>query len=287
MKKILRTSTIAIVMLISMAISMVHYDADSYLTLNGFSYLAVDSNNAVIFDYDNRDSEVVIPKMLGSYYVSEIGEYAFMNNNSITNISFSDATHLKKIETFAFANCSNITNIIIPTWLNEISVSTFQNCKSLSSVTFYSNITNIPEQAFYKCVSLDNVVLPDSVEYIGRFAFGNCTSLTKVVMSKNVKFIDSTAFKNSPNLTIYGYADSYAQQYATENNIPFVVIPEYEIGDVDLSGRVDVKDATLIQSYIASLTTLTDEQLAVADVNGDSTINVLDATAVQRSLVGM
>ena len=36
--------------------------------------------------------------------------------------------------------------------------------------------------------------------------------------------IDWSAFYICDNLTIYGYADSYAQRYATANNIPFEVI---------------------------------------------------------------
>ena len=36
--------------------------------------------------------------------------------------------------------------------------------------------------------------------------------------------IDWSAFYICDNLTIYGYTDSYAQRYATANNIPFEVI---------------------------------------------------------------
>ena len=55
-----------------------------------------------------------------------------------------------------------------------------------------------------------------------------------------------------------------------------------QIGDVNLDGKVDVKDATALQRYLAEIASLTDKQLAVADANGDGKINVSDVTAIQR-----
>ncbi len=60
----------------------------------------------------------------------------------------------------------------------------------------------------------------------------------------------------------------------------------YEMGDVDLDGRVTVVDSTVIQKYVVGMTTLNDTQKSVADVNGDTRINVVDATDIQKSLVG-
>lgn len=54
------------------------------------------------------------------------------------------------------------------------------------------------------------------------------------------------------------------------------------IGDTDRSGRVDVKDATLIQKHSASLVVLEKPPLVYSDVNGDNSVNVVDATNVQK-----
>lgn len=53
-------------------------------------------------------------------------------------------------------------------------------------------------------------------------------------------------------------------------------------GDVNLDGKVDINDATLLQQYLSELVTLSDEQLAVADANGDGKVNIGDVTAIQR-----
>ena len=55
-------------------------------------------------------------------------------------------------------------------------------------------------------------------------------------------------------------------------------------GDVNLDGTVDINDATMLQRYLAELLTLTDEQLLAADVNRDGNVNVNDVTQIQRIL---
>lgn len=61
----------------------------------------------------------------------------------------------------------------------------------------------------------------------------------------------------------------------------------FELGDVDFSGSVNVKDATLIQKATARLAQLTDEARALADVNADNKVNVTDATTIQKYLSGI
>ena len=55
-------------------------------------------------------------------------------------------------------------------------------------------------------------------------------------------------------------------------------------GDVNGDGTVDINDATAIQRHLAELTTLTDSELAAADTNGDGKVNINDATHLQRYL---
>lgn len=55
--------------------------------------------------------------------------------------------------------------------------------------------------------------------------------------------------------------------------------------DVDLDGLVSVTDATLLQKYIANISTLTDDQKLLADCNGDGVIDVRDATYIQKTIV--
>lgn len=64
---------------------------------------------------------------------------------------------------------------------------------------------------------------------------------------------------------------------------PFI----YRLGDVDLDGKVNIKDATLIQKSAASLLTLSERELMAADANGNGTVNVIDATVIQKFVAGL
>lgn len=58
-------------------------------------------------------------------------------------------------------------------------------------------------------------------------------------------------------------------------------------GDVFTDGNVTIADATQISKYLAELTTLSDEQLVMADYNGDEVIDVKDATDIQKMLADL
>ena len=77
---------------------------------------------------------------------------------------------------------------------------------------------------FEYCVRLKSIVIPDSVTSMGKWVFLGCTSLEKILIPESVTNIDEKAFLNCNRVTIYGYSDSYAENYAYENGINFNVI---------------------------------------------------------------
>ena len=68
-----------------------------------------------------------------------------------------------------------------------------------------------------------DVTIPDGVTSIGDSAFEGCSNLTSITIPDGVTSIWYSAFWGCENLTIHAPAGSYAEQYAKENNIPFVV----------------------------------------------------------------
>ena len=62
---------------------------------------------------------------------------------------------------------------------------------------------------------------------------------------------------------------------------------KYEVGDVNLDGKVNIKDATAIQKHLAELSKLSSEQLAYADVDYSGKINIKDATFIQKMIAGL
>lgn len=60
------------------------------------------------------------------------------------------------------------------------------------------------------------------------------------------------------------------------------VVDKGILGDVDGNGKVNIKDATMIQKAVAKIISLTDSEQIRADVNTDTKVNIKDATAIQK-----
>ena len=62
---------------------------------------------------------------------------------------------------------------------------------------------------------------------------------------------------------------------------------EFETGDVNRDGKVNIRDATLVQKYLAKMVELDDEQKFLADFKIDGKINIKDATAIQKKIANI
>ncbi len=87
---------------------------------------------------------------------------------------------------------------------------------------FPSSLNIIEEEAF-EGTHVKTAILPDGFQYIGQNAFAGDSVLTDVYIPTSTEYIADTAFPMNSDLIIHGVEDSYAQKWAEENNIPFVV----------------------------------------------------------------
>lgn len=285
MKKIKFIFTSVFISAILILSSLSSVFAATYFSDGSFTFMKNGDGTITITEYKLKDGNMVVPEKIFGDTVVAVKMMAFYQNDYIVSASFPDT--LTSIGDAAFYEASHLQSVVIPENCLNVGMGALQNCPSLKNVEIKSQLTEIKDQVFYNCSSLETIEIPSTVESIGSFAFSDCSSLKALTIPKATTSIASNAFRNCPNLTLYVYKDSYAHQYAVENSINFEVIPEYEIGDVDMSGFVDIRDATLIQSYSADIKELSDYQLSLADVNGDGSVNVSDATQIQRVLVGL
>ena len=79
--------------------------------------------------------------------------------------------------------------------------------------------------------------------------------------------------------------DTTAPTETTEGTEP--VIKEGLLGDANLDEKVNIKDVTLIQKYVANILDFDEVQLSLSDTNKDEKVNIKDATAIQKFIAGI
>lgn len=87
---------------------------------------------------------------------------------------------VKRIESYAFYNCVELTGVIIPEGVKSIGDSAFYGCDKLESIIMPNGLTNIDEEAFWGCDNLSNIEIPESVIEIGAGAFNGTEWYTNI-----------------------------------------------------------------------------------------------------------
>ena len=174
--------------------------AESYMQKNSIPYkiveeiaYAVDGGN-IYYDKDtgtitNADKEITyadIPKSIDGVEITSIGNYAFYDCKNLTNIVIPDS--VSDIGNSAFAGC-NLTNILIPNSISYISNSAFYNC-NFTNIVIPNSISVIGNSAFEGC-NITNIDIPNNVTIIGSYAFSNCKELTDISIPNSVTTIRS------------------------------------------------------------------------------------------------
>ncbi len=181
----------------------------------------------------NGTTEIVIPES-----VTEIANYAFFTNTTITGVNF--PTSVKKVGIKAFKGCENLEYANFQTlwgydeeedeeipltsldtlgqaafqnctsliWVelpplgdNYLWSSTFEGCSTLTDINLPDGLTGIGTSAFANCRSLTQATIPDTVKDIKSFAFFTCESLEYVELPRRLKTIGEKAFKNCTAMT--------------------------------------------------------------------------------------
>ena len=195
---------------------------------------------------------VVLPETL-----TDIGAAAFMNDPLLSNVEIPES--VSYIADDAFSGC---TSLIIYAaqdsyayeWASHAGIRVKDNTTTETNlfsfvkpegkvlVSAYSGIeqdpelpifneynehvTGIADEAF-KNNDIISVTIPDGYETIGDYSFSDIPSL-EISIPRSVSFIGDHCFDGS-NVTINGYNGSYAEEYARNHSIKFLVIFEWEL----------------------------------------------------------
>ena len=196
--------------------------------------------------------------------ITSIASYAFSNIYDLTEAIIPD--NITSIGTCAFSECISLKRIYIPWSVSEIHDKAFFRCNNIESIEvdilnpeyhsccnclvetgeqtlihtsknciipYDGCVTAIGDYAFVGSEWLTEIYVPLGVEKIGDSAFSNCPNLTSIKISGTVEKIAYNALDWNNNVTIYGYNQSAAQDYARSRSIPFVQL-EYQNGQWNL-----------------------------------------------------
>lgn len=291
---------------------------------------------------------VVIPKSC-----QYIGYYAFYGCESLKNITLNGG-ELVEMDAFQNNGCETIT---LPSTMRVIDDDSFTG-KNLKTVNLNDGLQYIGEGVFFSMGKIKSVTVPASVTHIGVQAVGyypvdpddpfsypevipnfviygtsgteaqtyadrNGIQFNSIASGTTVKgtaksyltaddtvtiqleksgvaVYETTVKGNSTDYSISGVANgtytmrvskkSHAdREYTVKVSSADVAqnVEIFPIGDVNSDGDISVVDATLVQKYIVGLEKLTDLQKKSAEVNGDGEISVVDATLIQKYIVGL
>lgn len=253
--------------------------------------------DGILVKYNGASTELVL-----SDNIRQISGGAFYGNNYLNSVTVNDG--VTYIGMRAFANCSNLATVKLPDSLLLLEKEAFAKCSSLSNVTVPQSVRLMGDSVFYKCTSLSfasinaDIDLPYGTfedcsalrgmtfaynpEVLGDSAFKNCTSLENIALPDTVAYIGEDTFSGVNNLTVSCNENSYAYEFLSEKGVNVL-----QCGDANADGKVNIRDATYIQKYVANMATFTTLETLRAETNFDGKINIRDATFIQKLLAGL
>lgn len=196
------------------SLSIINTQENIDLIKIGDEYLAV--------KYRGSNTELTLGEL--HYDGVNVSDYSiekdFLNDSSVSSLTVGTQARLTAE---SFANCYNLTYVDLKDSMAfEIPDSCFNNCSSLTTVLLPTYMNRIGAYAFYSCNSLTNIDLPRGAG-IGSYAFSSCYNLEKVVLPEGIS-IENDAFYECFNLfEVYNlsgldlsdfYSTGYVSAYA-------------------------------------------------------------------------
>lgn len=135
------------------------------------------------------------------YDVVGISDYAFENCTELTEVVIPDT--VEEIGSNAFYGCTNLKTIDIPDSVTSIGDSAFENCKNLESINISDNIRTIGEKAFYSTAYYNNAKnWDDNILYLeGCLIDTKDSNLDKCYIDESTKLFADKAFYECSSLT--------------------------------------------------------------------------------------
>ena len=235
--------------------------AAAFAGCTALTSISIPEGTLTVEDYAFEDCSGVTSLEIGKT-VKIIGEFAFYNCTALQSVK----THYNStvewsgsIGDYAFAGCTSLTDVELAGSYKELGNYLFDGCNSLMKLTIPEGVTDL---GYYmiRGTAISSITIPSTVTTSGCYyyndkngALAGCTTLNTVIFAQGttkipdyicasesqnsyiqsvyipptVQQVGNYAFYNCNQITIYCKDNSYAKQYAIDNNIPFI------LGDFD------------------------------------------------------
>ena len=161
--------------------------------------------------------------------VSDIGN-VFYNKNIKIFDEFRYFIGLTELGSSCFANCTNLTSIVVPEGVTSLGDQCFFSCSRLTSIVIPESVTSLGSNCFFSCSKLTGIVIPEGVTIINSGCFNNCSSLTSIVIPEGVTSLGDQCFANCTNLTSIVISESVTRLgdscFFNYSDLTSIVIPE-------------------------------------------------------------
>lgn len=252
------------------------YACERITEVYNFSNISLNSlNNSNITEY----AKIIHTRNEPSNFVASNGVLYFINESekiAIAPIDY-DVTSLvidddcTEINRYAFFECHDLKNLIIPNSVNIIGELAFAHCDSLSynedeNAKYLGNsqnpnlvlieVTNkditsfkvkdntkiIYFRAFFDCKNINSIIISESVNSIGEDAFSYCKNLTSITIPKSVYYIGKYAFYNCTALS----------EVIFDNPKNWLAMRSGEYSQAIGLSSSDVSNSTLVAEYLTT-----------------------------------
>ncbi len=246
--------------------------------------------------------------------VEKIESYAYQNCTNFKTLTVPDSVQV--IESQAFVNCTDLTEITLPfigrnrgnneegresvfSWIFgdsnwDDSVRVLQHWNSSNSVwgripanlakVTITDETVIPYGAFEECIPLEVLIFPDTLKSVKDYALKACSGINSLTFTGDVPEIAATAFTG---VTADGYYPTENPTWTDDRLLNYGGTINWHkpvlLGDVNGDSTVDEKDLTALAHHVAKIELITDATLLKnADVTGDGQVTAADLTKLAR-----
>ncbi|EAY19153.1 surface antigen BspA-like [Trichomonas vaginalis G3] len=161
------------------------------------------------------------------YYIDS---FSFCNNNALYKVDFAAST-ITLISSYSFANCTNLTDLILPQNVHAILDFAFFNT-SVTFLTIQWFTSAIAPYSFSSCKQLTTLDMTQyTVDSIPENVFENCLKLKTVLIPNTITRIHPTAFKNTKvtNTTVLNLTNKIPNEIKAENKENEMFVPNYGV----------------------------------------------------------